>query len=637
MNIKIYNGFHADCELIDTNIVKPLLLGADFNKSNIEGVAKDNTGDNISDKNKMYCELTGQYWMWKNVECDYIGFFHYRRQMIFNDNYDSKVSEWGLVNFDAYDNNVVEKLGLTDENIEAYVKDYDLILPKKWDVTNANSKNMYEHYEKSSQYLHIEDLEIATKILLEKYPEYKDVIENEHVATEGYFTNIFLMKKEIYNKYCEWLFDILEEAEKQIDATYYNQQEYRVTGYIAEWLCSVYFTNLQNINPELRVKHLNRTMMSFDNAPIKPLNVENAIPVVFAGDDAYVPYILVAIQSIMDNLDNKYYLDTIILSDKISRRSTLRINDYVKGFKNLSIRVKEINDYNDMTISLHMNKMTMYRFLIPDIMKEYGKIIYLDGDLVLNDDLSKMYNIDLQGKGLGAVPCLAFKAMYAKNIGADRHVYKGKIRDYMAKYIGINDKNCQKYFNAGVLIMDLNVFRNMKFKKNTDKYIESRNGRIWFNDQDILNYFFQEKYIELDRKWNTMTINFNHVKEYLPVANMEEYIKAFKNPSIVHYAGGIKPWLDCDAEYSEYFWKYARKTNVYEKLLKDMSVRQAGNVLNRGQKVNNYYKNKKNPKDKCVEFLYKGYAKFSEEDREKIKSMFGQGARNSVRRSLDKE
>lgn len=172
----------------------------------------DDTGNNISEKNTNYCELTGIYWLWKNCGCDIIGICHYRRFFCEN-----------------------EKL-LDKEYIEKTIDKYPIIAPETTSVYNGTLKESYE-------FVHIgKDLELCHDVIKEKYPQY---LEAYDYAINGYlFTlgNMWITKKEIFDKYCEWLFDILFEVEKRIDISDYDDYQKRVMGFLAErlfrvWLC----------------------------------------------------------------------------------------------------------------------------------------------------------------------------------------------------------------------------------------------------------------------------------------------------------------------------------------------------------------------------------------------------------------
>lgn len=143
----------------------------------------DNVGDNISTMNDFFNELTVFYWVWKNYEMkDYVGMCSYRRYFDFFDDIDF---------------------------IKYYLKDYDIILPLGTTTNNINNLEQYDTCH------NINDLMLALTILLEKYPSYKDDVDFVLHTNELYANNMFIMKKEDYIKYCEFLFDILFEYLKQ--------------------------------------------------------------------------------------------------------------------------------------------------------------------------------------------------------------------------------------------------------------------------------------------------------------------------------------------------------------------------------------------------------------------------------------
>lgn len=143
----------------------------------------DNIGDNISDMNSFFNELTVFYWVWKNYDMkDYVGMCSYRRYFDFFDDIDY---------------------------IKYYLKDYDIILPLGTTTNNINNLEQYDTCH------NVNDLMLAINILLEKYPSYKEDVDFVLHNNELYANNMFIMKKEDYIKYCEFLFDILFEYIKR--------------------------------------------------------------------------------------------------------------------------------------------------------------------------------------------------------------------------------------------------------------------------------------------------------------------------------------------------------------------------------------------------------------------------------------
>ncbi len=578
-DVLIFSGFHSDCRLIENGVVKPLLLGAEENSLKYNGF-KDNLGEHISELNPIYCELTGQYWMWKNVESEYIGFFHYRRQMLFmEDATDIDNDMWGLVNYDVNDEDLVDKLGLDEENIRKIVKNYDLILPEKWDVTNDNSESMYHHYSKTDK-LNIDDLDKAVEILLRDYPDYADTVEKSMNDVDGYFTNIFVMKKELYNEYCEWLFPILFETYEHVEDKYYNVQEYRTMGYIAEWFFNIYMNHIQIERPELNVKHLKRTMVKGEYTNLTPIKVEGkkSVPVVLCGDEYFLAYMMTTVQSMYENKDKNTYLDVIFLTNSFGVASKNSIKRYSDDMEDISIRVIELVDFQNDKMYAHINFLAMYRLRIHEILKQYDKVVYLDSDLIVKGDITELYEFDLENSPIGATPCHGFKSMYARNIPADSRAYHGNLRDYMKYYVEIKDENVDKYFNSGVLVLNLDYLRKDNFTEKLEEYYNSKDRNLIYIDQDILNYVYQDEYKKIDSEWNFVTISVNDQQTHMPAIVKKEYDKLKKTHKIVHFIGGIKPWDDMEGHFSVYsqdFWKYARNIPWYEIICRRNHMRQA--------------------------------------------------------------
>lgn len=177
----------------------------------------DNVGDNISYKNANYCELTALYWIWKNdEESKYKGLCHYRR--FFSKGYFSHDIENYMVDTDF---------------INEFNKGIDIILPEKqYFIRSAEENYLRCGYRK--------DLDITRTVLFEKYPEYLNEYDNVMNGNKSYLTNIFVAKKEIFDEYCKWLFDILFEVERRTDISDYSIQEARIFGYISERLLTVW-------------------------------------------------------------------------------------------------------------------------------------------------------------------------------------------------------------------------------------------------------------------------------------------------------------------------------------------------------------------------------------------------------------
>ena len=151
-NIKVIVAAHKKYQMPDEKMYIPVQVGAE-GKEKIEGYTQDNTGDNISSKNPYFCELTGLYWAWKNLDEDYKGLVHYRR-------YFTKAKRIPKKEDEKF------KIVLTKKEAEEILENADVILPKK---RNYYIENLYSHYEHT---MYVEPLDETRKIIEEKYPEY---------------------------------------------------------------------------------------------------------------------------------------------------------------------------------------------------------------------------------------------------------------------------------------------------------------------------------------------------------------------------------------------------------------------------------------------------------------------------------
>ena len=219
MNIKIIIATHKKYIMPKDAMYLPLQVGAE--KNNDIGYQKDNEGINISEKNPNFCELTGLFWAWKNLKADYIGLVHYRRYFT-------------AKKIVPKEENKKIKIIINKKETEKLLNKTDVILPKK---RNYFIENLWDHYKHT---LYIEPLEKTEQIIKIKYPDYYSEFEKIHKRRKAHMFNMFIMKKEIMDEYCEWLFSILFELEKNEDANKYDKFHARFYGRISELLLDVW-------------------------------------------------------------------------------------------------------------------------------------------------------------------------------------------------------------------------------------------------------------------------------------------------------------------------------------------------------------------------------------------------------------
>ena len=237
-NIKIIVATHKKYQMPEDQMYFPVQVGAE-GKTKIEEYTQDNTGNNISLKNPYFCELTGLYWAWKNLKAENIGLVHYRRYFTNK----KKIPK---------EENEKFKIVLTQKETEELLKKTDIILPKK---RKYYIENLYSHYEHT---MYIEPLDETRRIIEEKCPEYLGEFDKLHKRTSSHMFNMFIMKKEILDEYCTWLFDILFELEKRTDASKYDSFHARFYGRISELLLDVWINKNQIKYEEVKVMDMQK-------------------------------------------------------------------------------------------------------------------------------------------------------------------------------------------------------------------------------------------------------------------------------------------------------------------------------------------------------------------------------------------
>ena len=261
------------------------------------------------------------------------------------------------------------------------------------------------------------------------------------------------------------------------------------------------------------------------------------IPIFFSTDDNYIPYLDVAMASLIENASKEYHYRIIILNTGLEAKSVSKIEGHRRpGFEidfiDISNRLENIK--SSLKDVYHFSIVTYYRLFIASLFPQYDKVVYLDCDLVVLGDISALYKIDLGENVLAA--------------GPEQFVQNTKeFRLYASAALGLDP---DKYINAGVLLMNLNAFRQNAIEEKFIRLITEYDFDLLDPDQAYLNYLCEGKIHILPNGWN---------KEPMPLP-----CEGKKN--IVHYALYKKPWQYDDVIDGEYFWHYAAKSPFYEQI-----------------------------------------------------------------------
>lgn len=276
---------------------------------------------------------------------------------------------------------------------------------------------------------------------------------------------------------------------------------------------------------------------------------ENIIPIVFACNENYLPYLAVTLSSLQENAAPDYHYDIYILFSELSENSRQKILYFNEIFPQAAIEpidVSGIIDHQNLYSLAHFSREMYYRLLIPELLQSYPKVLYLDCDLIVNANISELYQTNIDHYLFAAV-------INYTNPG---------MREYIQNRLNISSET---YFNSGVMLINTQNCLKYKLKERCLQLI-SNMPDLWCPDQDILNIIARGKVKFLDLKWNfywQFLVLPHPLKNIgsLPVNEQQHYLQTLhNNPAIIHYTSVIKPWNYTNHVLSCLWWKYARQS-----------------------------------------------------------------------------
>lgn len=232
MKIKMLVAAHKQYRMPkDSDTYVPVYVGAALHHSVPERYYADNIGENISAKNPHYNELTAIYWGWKNLDCDAIGLVHYRRY--FKGSKDSSSDRFNQI--------------MSKTDIEKQLREHSILLPRK---RHYYIETIESHFLHSHQSVGLD----ALRTVLADYPgAYKAAFEQVMSARSAHMFNMFIMKKDEFDQFAEWLFQVLSKVEAKIDFDSLDGNEKRVMGFVSEFLMDTWIIANQKAYGELPV------------------------------------------------------------------------------------------------------------------------------------------------------------------------------------------------------------------------------------------------------------------------------------------------------------------------------------------------------------------------------------------------
>lgn len=276
------------------------------------------------------------------------------------------------------------------------------------------------------------------------------------------------------------------------------------------------------------------------------MNKTKNIPIVLISSDEYIQYCATTMVSILLNIKRNIHINFYILSLNLTPVNKKILKEITKHF-NCDIFFPELKEsileiFKNVKVPAHVSKSTFLRLLMPDILKEEPKAIFIDSDTICRHDISELFNISLEDNYYGMVEDVA--------------------NEINSKYLW--DQISNDYYNGGVLLANLKKLRNENYINKMNEQISKNISRYLICDQDILNDTFRGKILRISNKWNFFHEYHFLRPKYTPTDELD-YINSLKNPAIIHFVGKIKPWQkECNHLYKNEWFKYYKQTPFYK-------------------------------------------------------------------------
>ncbi|MBQ7158389.1 MAG: glycosyltransferase family 8 protein [Treponema sp.] len=271
------------------------------------------------------------------------------------------------------------------------------------------------------------------------------------------------------------------------------------------------------------------------------------IPIFFAIDDNYAPFFAVALTSLLDNASKNFFYKIYVLTTSLRKEYADRLRLIVDDLAvdNASIDFVSMKDEMEKsTGTFHLrhyySKETYCRIFIPRVFKQYDKVLYLDSDIVVTGDISELYNTDL-GDNLVAAA--------SEEVMTDYDVFGS----YVENVLGVWRYD---YFSAGVLLINAKLYREENIEMKFIDLLNSFTFRVT-QDEDYLNVLCKGRVKPVSLGWNKSSYKSKTNKDFDD-----------KDLRLIHYKINWKPWHYDEILYEDYFWKYAKETFLYDKILK---------------------------------------------------------------------
>jgi lipopolysaccharide biosynthesis glycosyltransferase len=559
LQTKIYTAYHRPAPRIESASIVPIHVGRALTDGPLRGfedLAGDDSGETISAKNPAYCELTALWWAWKNDRsAERIGLMHYRRLFDFAGEYRSGAAE---IFVDALD---IPTWCARSEAWLAANPDVDLVVPPPH-VMGLSVEANYRLGHSG------QDFDALRRAMAELHPEDLPLFEQAAAGRELRLSNMFVMRRPLFDAYCDWLFGLLERVETAaLPRQDYSAQQVRYIGFLAERLFTVYLAKLRRDRPGLKVHQAH--ILNLSQATVTPwlvdagLNAPDQVNVAFSADRAYLPHAAAMLRSLADHADPARHYSLFFLHSGIDAAALDLLAGMLAPQRNISLEAIPVGDRfagAHRSASRAPSNATYNRFLLFDLLPGLDRLLYLDTDMIFRGDVAEIFDQPMAGAKIAAVPdFIMTRTLTGPTPTVDPAV--PDLYRYQRQVLGLEDGHIRRYVNAGLILFD---FSAMDVAATGRALMQmAANGRYLFRDQDIMNAHFKDDIKVLPARYNVFN---THAEGYgrVPKDNFDAAMAAKADPFVVHFASAeFKPWLSPAVPWAEIYWQALARTPFF--------------------------------------------------------------------------
>lgn len=594
-NIKILVSCHKDIVAPQSEVFLPVHVGAAGSQSPLKGMQPDDEGNNISERNFTYCELTAQYWAWKNLEADYYGLCHYRRYFYFGDK-KYRANDHKQIELEELSPFTIKEFQLDDADlIRSIVCQHDAVTPPYWNVKGAPTpcgpKKTIQEHMMGYGLIDQQGFDLLYQVVSEVQPAYSDDLRSYLNGNKYLGYNCYILKKDLFFALCDFEFSILFEFDKRFDYSNRTVTQKRVCGYLGEILYSVFINHIKKQNKYSIAQY---PMVFFEDTrplfslPNEPGASEERIEIVWRYEYKTPWALLTGLTSLIKHMDPAR-LYTVNLLCKCDFKYDA-VKQHLSSIP-ANVCIKQTTwqnaDLSHLGVDIASDELRdLYPYLLPWIGDCTSRVLWIDGLAVFNDDPAKIVaKLDANQRAIFACcnSMITEREMNRPQNVPVANTYKQYIQQACKLSSSVTVVDClraRSRFSVKEIVEQYRAIYTAfdAFKRPKHKYARfpmELPASCLAADSALMETL---RAIPLTFDEATQSAN----REEMRIWANSEHIGQWENSGqaiVISYRPENLPYLFPEAIFGDIFWSAAKETSAYESILLTMSQLRQNHLL----------------------------------------------------------